>query len=492
MQIERSVPVPPKKGLANTPDVLADALVRAVGADGAVTWLDPSAGSGQLVQAAVRAGTPVDSILAIDLRGDLPTLKTIGVECLLSTDFLRWSRETKRRFDRVIANPPFVPIRELEERLRLPALATHIDGIELPGTANYWTSFLVAGLNLLSPGGSIAYVLPAAWEYANYAKSLRRYCANSFQRLEVHRVSQPMFQTVSDGSVLLVGRGYLQRPVQESRLILHHGLSDLVSAVDSKSTWAVDTRVRINESQMRDGQVKLGEVARIRVGAVTGDANFFLLTESRRMALNLPRSSVQPVLSKARHLIGPEIDRCIWETLLAAGERVWMFRPSSEDLTNPAVLAYLAMPEEDGGCKRGAFKIRARSPWYRTRVPEPFDGFISGMSQTTRFVALNQFAGLTASNTLYGIKFPAMETIDEKAAWCLSLMSTVSAESRARLVRRYPQGMLKLEPGDVANIKMQKPTSIPGALVKYREAAELAITGNIAASRSISDEWLGM
>ena len=39
----------------------------------------------------------------------------------------------------------------------------------MPANANYWVPFLVAGMRLLKPGGSLAYILPAAWEYANYA-----------------------------------------------------------------------------------------------------------------------------------------------------------------------------------------------------------------------------------------------------------------------------------------------------------------------------------
>ena len=41
-------------------------------------------------------------------------------------------------------------------------------------------------------------------------------CESSFEELDVHRVSVPMFETVSDGSVLLVGRG-----LGRSRVVEH-------------------------------------------------------------------------------------------------------------------------------------------------------------------------------------------------------------------------------------------------------------------------------
>ena len=57
-------------------------------------------------------------------------------------------------------------------------------------------AFLIAGMRLLKPGGSLAYVLPAAYEYANYARALREVCEASFYELDVHRVSVPMFDKV--------------------------------------------------------------------------------------------------------------------------------------------------------------------------------------------------------------------------------------------------------------------------------------------------------
>ena len=52
--------------------------------------------------------------------------------------------------------------------------------------------------------------------------------------------------------------------------------------------------------------------------------------------------------------------------------------PQRPDLSHAAVRAYLDLPEEEGGCRREAMKIRDRDPWYRVPIPEPFDGFLTG------------------------------------------------------------------------------------------------------------------
>ena len=91
---------------------------------------------------------------------------------------------------------------------------------------------------------------------------------------------------------------------------------------------------------------------------------------------------------------------------------------------------------------------------------------------TTPWVAFNRMPGLTASNTLYGVCFPAIESIDERAAWCLSMLSSTTAESRDRLIRQYPQGLLKLEPRDMASLAVRRPKTTVGALSLYHRATQ--------------------
>lgn len=483
--------LPPAKGMAETPVLLADTLVRAIDAKSGGSWLDPCAGTGRLAAAAVRSGVPAQSILAIDLQRCLPALEGLGVEALLSTDFLQWSQKTVRRFDRIIANPPFVRVCELESSLRASIAETRVQGVGTPGTGNYWMSFLLGGMRLLNPGGSLGYILPAAWEYADYAQPLRKMCAESFEELDVYRVGETMFEGVADGSIMLVGRRFRVQDPGQVRVMRYDTLIDLNRAVrtaDFRS--AISGNMRESEECVSEDEILFGSIASISIGAVTGDAQFFLLNEAQRVELALPRTSVRPVLSRARHIVSSEIDEETWHSLLSQGERVWLFLPSKSDLRNSAVRAYLDLTAEDGGCRREARKVRGREPWYRVPVPDPFDGFMTGMSQAAPWVALNHVPTLTASNTLYGVRFPEIQSIDERAAWCLAMLSSATAESRTRLARRYPQGLLKLEPRDMASLVVRRPRSEAGARQAYRQATGLIIRGNPEAARTMADEWL--
>ncbi len=481
---------PPSKGMADTPDALADTLVQALDAANADTWLDPSAGSGQLIEAALRSGVAAASVVAIDLQSRLPKLSNLGVELHLGTDFLQWSKRSERRFDRVIANPPYVRISQLDDALSRPALETRFNGYCVPSAANYWVAFLIAGMRMLKHGGSLAFVLPAAWEYADYASRVRDLCEASFEELEVHRVSVPMFEAVSDGSVLLIGRGFGRHPKRQAKVFRHNSLAELSSAVRSSDPKAEFSGMRRLGPSPQENYVEFGDIAQIRIGAVTGDVNYFLLNEERRIELMLPHSTVWPVLSKAQHIVGSEIDEAVWRELLVAGKRVWLFRPRDEDLLNPAVRAYLDLPNGEGGCNREAAKVQGRDPWHQVPITEDFDGFISGLSPNRPWVALNRMHGLTVTNTLYGVRFRDVESIEEMAAWCLSMLSSATAESRALAVRQYPQGLLKLEPGDIAKLAVRRPTTIEGARLKYKQATEHIVDGDPFAARALADQWL--
>ena len=480
---------PPPGGMADTPGLLADTAVRAVGLSGATSWLDPCAGSGQLVTAALRAGVSPNAILAVDLQAKLPTLERLGVENLLGTDFVRWAHETDRRFDRVIANPPFVRLSKLQEALLRPAIDTPLDGVHVPATANYWVAFLIAGLKLLRIGGALSYILPAAWEYADYASQIREVCASSFRELDVHRVSEPMFDDVEDGSVLLVGRGFGEKPSRDVSVIRHASLSALSIALNTNNPYANVRRMRHHDVSLASGEVRMGQIAEVRIGAVTGDSHFFLLTESQRLAFGLPRSAVRPILSKSDQIVESEIDVNTWHDLLDEGKRVWLLDPSEDTLGDLSVRTYLHLGVENGGCHRGAAKIRNRNPWYRVTLPPNFDGFVSGMSQISPWVMLNRMPGLTISNTLYGVSFPTLRNVDEQAAWCLSMLSSVTARSRSQLVREYPQGLLKLEPKDFADLVVRQPKTTQNARRLYRQAVDLIKSGRHAEAQSMVDDW---
>src|SRR5262249_10078621 len=130
--------------------------------------------------------------------------------------------------------------------------------------------------------------------------------------------------------------------------------SSCVDAEDQRASWVGDS-------------VAFGDVARVCIGAVTGDSRYYLLSEGERIEHRLPLADVRPVLTRARHVRVPFVDRAHWDRLRDEGERVWLFWPRNCPGRRPAAVAqYLRMGIE-GGCHLRD-KARTRSPWFRTRL----------------------------------------------------------------------------------------------------------------------------
>jgi adenine-specific DNA-methyltransferase len=470
-------PSPRASAVVYTRARLAVALVRAVGSLPGDRWLDPCVGNGALVHAMVSAGVREQDIVSVDLAA------TGGMRPTVHSDFVKWSLQTDTRFSKIVANPPFVSLRHLGEELRAVAVETisthHKD---LTFRANYWALFLARAMNLLKPGGSIAFILPAAWDYSNYAKSLRDILPRQFACFEVHRTQLPVFEGVQDGCVVVLGLGF-QLPHGTSARSEHASFDDLIRALEdgrARSHW--DTT---SDPPASSSDIRVKDILDIRIGAVTGASKFFLLSEIERRAHGLPRAALVPVLSRSSHLKRATVTFKTWSQLRDQGERVWLFRPPTSVLDHRAVRRYL----DSGTPFRVALKVRTRDPWYKTILPAKVDGFISGMASRGPWIALNQMPRLNATNTLYIVRFKAHYSQDEKSSWALSLLAATLAGTAARYIRRYPDGLLKLEPRDLGEIPLRRPTKIKGAQKAYAATVKAFLAGKTSDVIQTLHDW---
>jgi len=479
----------PQSCKVQTPRLLANALVRRLGDTPTSRWLEPSFGGGSLITAAIDVGVTPSRITGVDID-ESSNLVAHESTIYQGVDFVEWSKESSGAYDRVVGNPPFVRLSMLPEKLRTTVKERFAcSRIPVPGTSNYWLPFLLAALECLSDGGNLGFILPASWEYASYAKPLREAIGSFFREVEVHRCSRPLFPGVQDGTVVLVCLGHRVGSCTPTRYE-HREPTSLLSAllqrplgsIQVKQSRSRGPRVRRNKQET----VSVKDVMSVRIGAVTGDAKYFLLTERQRLELQLPLEHLQPVLTRARQIRLSEMSKRSWASLRAAGERVWMFRPTDgTDLPFP-VTEYLAK----GDCDRSRYKIRSRIPWYRTELPGRAHGFMTGMSGEAPWVCLNRMRGLSATNTLYVVEFRNCSSLDHRAAWCLALLHPFTREVADEVARVYADGLKKLEPSDISNLPLVVPNRVKGSLTPYKAAVQELLNRNYRASAQIAERWL--
>ena len=466
-----------------TPSPLAVAMVKTLGIRPGESWLDPCVGGGIFARSLHSEGVPTDRIFGLDLEPE-PMVHDGLAQVTWGQDYLNWAQSTVDRFDNIIGNPPYLAISRLPDTLQRSALGvTAPGGGYVPRGANYWYAFLCASLRLLRRGGSLCFVLPSAWDYADYAMQARTVIPSLFRCFRVHRCHKPLFDSVLDGCLVIVGRGFRECPQEHSRFsydstdeFLKGVLEDRSSARSSLSVTQSETEKRRLRSS-RHRQRPLGDLIDIRLGGVTGDARYFLLNESQRRKLNLPAESLQPVLTRARHLVASEMTTRLWHELRDAEERVWLFNPPDEYLDDPRVRSYLDLKEKEGGCRRERYKVKSRQPWYRIRLPEGVDGFLSGMTQHGPWLCFSYMPRLAATNTLYTFRFKDSLSDDEKAGWALALRNAYQVKQNNILARKYADGLVKYEPGDLYKILLDPPKDINGARASYKQAIKRMLTG---------------
>lgn len=482
----KKIPLPPPECKVYTPPSLAEAMVSAIHDGRDVEWLDPCVGPGAFVQALQAQGVQKDRIVALDIES-APGKFDSSARTARGVDFFRWLAATTARFDKIIANPPYVPIERLPRNLQKPILSLNsFDTASFRLNSNYWCAFLSGSLRVLKDGGDLAFVLPAAWEYADYAGAVKQRIFHDFRSIEVHRCLKPLFGTVSEGCVVLVARGY---GAQESQAAYfeYSAPDELIESLrrkGEKPNSATQNHVQLIE--LNDA-VRLGDVLRIGIGCVTGDSHYFLLTESQRIHHSLPRSAVMPIVSKARHLKSALLSANDWYRLLADDERIWLFKPNERSRRSLAVRRYLEFGESTLDLRR--YKLRSRESWWDVPMIGPCDGFLSGMTKLGPWISLRSMQGLSASNTLYVVRFLERMKQEEKAIWALGLLTSYCRQQAKQLGRRYPDGLVKHEPSDLHSLTIPEPRGMKNGPETLKAAVSQLLAGNADGASQIADTF---
>lgn len=475
----------PSSCVVQTPELLAAAMARALGSDATDKWLEPCVGQGALLKALAEVGVGRSKIVGLDIDASSQPNDRFG-RVLRGREFLRWSKSTRLRFDKIIANPPYLAIERLDPELRSAALGASLSrDITITGNANAWYAFLCAAIRLLKKNGSLCFLLPAAWDFADYASALRFSISKYFEFIEIFRTTVPIFRAnkVQEGAIVLLAKRRCalrhRVPCPGVGVVSRRELSSIEELInvlsrDNKKcapNEVLYSEVRAPSIRKSYKQGVLKNFVTIRLGIVTGDTSYFLLTEQRRRELRLPLGSVQPVLSRARHLVATRLTAAKWQKLKELDERVWLFNPPPHTIDNQSVQSYLQYGL-NGGCKVENHKVAIRNPWFRIPVVGKFDGFISGMSASLPWLSFCEMPSLMATNTLYVVSFiDDTFSASQKLGFAMSLLtSEVRGQMRER-GRTYAAGLLKFEPSDLLGLRVPE----IGRVVANRQDYALAV-----------------
>lgn len=472
-------------GAYYTPDIIADVLADWVVQTGQETLLEPSVGSGALLRAALacaerRCLGPSNLRL---IGCDLDNNAIAGVRSwlapkhpLLSGDFLEINPEAVGLVQGIISNPPFTRNHALPKPLRDMLRERFL----IKGAAGLWVAFLLHAIRFLKPGGRMAAVVPGAAIFSNYGReALTRICGQ-FEHVEIRQiVDQPLWSSrAEERGAIVLARGY------------GAGSCSLPSATRwSASGDRLADIYHANPACFRQALLsarRLGDLATLSIGAVTGFNKVFLLSEPERLAAGIEIEDLSLVAAKSRHAKGLRISADELRKLANEGQGTWLLTPRDLTRTRRGVRSRLA--QIPVGKRRTVVWLNKRSPWWKVDTGAGCDAIFTYMNDRgPRIVIASD--NVRCTNTLHQIRFSPELSHDDRLIVTLSMISSFGQLAAECIGRPYGGGVLKFELTDARRfpILLRKGIRANSAFAKADRAIK---SGDANQARRIADALL--
>lgn len=449
-----------QRGAYYTPDDVVRSLVHWAVRRPSDRLLDPACGDGRFLtvhpkSVGVEDDPAASSIVHQRAPGSL----------IHEGDFFAWAEQTRERFECAAGNPPFIRFQRFSGLLRARAQALcKRHGANFSSLSSSWAPFIVATAALLKPGGRMAFVVPAEIGHAPYAQPVLEYLTSNFERVLVVAVRYKLFPELSEDCWLLYADGYggqskhieLAQMDQFGYMPRPPSLSARV-ALKEWFTWnrrlrsfllPRDARELYLQAASASQARRLGDVARVGIGYVTGANDFFHLKPSQVASLDIPNNFFQPTVRNGKSLVGRSVTTSTVERWTREDEPFMLLRLSKSMNLPGSVKRYL---ESSAGQEaRRTFKCRSREPWYVVPDVTIPDAFLSYMSGDRPALVANK-AGCAGTNSVHVVKLLGQMTIQQvQKAWNHPL-TMLSCE-----IEGHPLGggMLKIEPREASRVML--------------------------------------
>jgi len=447
-----------QNGAYYTPASVAASLVRWVVRHPTDHLLDPSCGDGRFLTLHPNStGVEQD-------RDALPkAIKAAPLATIYEADFFMWAAETTKRFECAAGNPPFIRYQRWRGDVRERALAICAElGARFSSLTSSWAPFLVVAASLLKRGGRMAFVVPAEIGHATYAAPLLEYLAQSFATVQLVAIREKIFAGLSEDCWLLYAQGFGAR-TDHFRITQRRRFSHTQQAptdfervsVEEWRSWRSRLRPFLLPYEMRSlylqqaqstETVRLGDVARVGIGYVTGANSFFHLRPSETDAAGIPQEFLQPSVRNGGVLPRVAVTHATVRAWLNRDEPVLLLRIRQGQNLPRAVLRYLETAEAKKA--KQAYKCRMRDPWYVVPDVQVPDAFLSCMSGNGVALVANR-AKCVCTNSVHAVKLKNGASVELLQHGWKTPLAQLSCE-----LEGHPLGggLLKLEPREAANL----------------------------------------
>jgi adenine-specific DNA methylase len=478
-----STPAPTAEKLRGgyyTPPSLATFLAAYV-SDAGPKLLEPSCGDGAILrflrETASVTAVELDEVEAAKASSAVPAATVI------EDDFFRWLDPTERGvWDGVAGNPPFIRYQHWTEPTRSIAFDL-MRSVSMKPTklTNAWVPFVVGASLALREGGRLALVVPAELLQVSYASELRAFLIDEFAELTVLTFRRLLFDRVLQEVVLLLG---VRGPGPARIRVVECDDADSLPTADTLTAWPQAPALRHETEKwtkyflpsdeiaalrtVRDGlpgMTRLGAIADVDVGVVTGRNQFFVLRPSDTNERDLG-GHILPLVSKSAHIAGIRFGASDLATLEEADALCQLLAvDASLALADDAALQTYVEEGEDAGVHLG-YKCRIRKQWWSVPSIWRPDAFMLRQIYDHPRIIAND-TGATSTDTIHRVR---MVNGTQPGALAAASINSVTFAFSEVLGRSYGGGVLELEPREAEALPYPEPDGLSARDVKRVDA----------------------
>lgn len=422
--------------------------------------VEPSCGDGAILRELARLS---DQVRGVELIAD-EAAKSRRFAPVDAESLFAWlATADAGGWDGVAGNPPYIRFGNWCAQQRDPALdLMRREGLRPTRLTNAWVPFVVASTVLARDGGRVGLVLPAELLQVTYAAQLRDFLLSRFHEITLLTFERLVFDGILQEVVLfcgVVGTG----PARIRTVHLRDADALAEAELDVESAPALlhedekwtkyfldPAAIRLLRALKGSGSLtRLGSVAEVDVGIVTGRNAFFTFTDAQADELGL-RPHCVPLVSRSAQLSGLVYDTDCRASDLAAGQRSWLLNAPREP-ADPALIAHVRAGEA-AGVHRG-YKCSIRKPWWATPSLWMPDLFLLRQIHRAPRLTVNA-AAATSTDTVHRVRLTARV---EPAALAAAFHNSVTFAFAEIMGRSYGGGVLELEPREAEQLPIPPP-----------------------------------
>ncbi|HSS25550.1 MAG TPA: class I SAM-dependent methyltransferase [Mycobacterium sp.] len=375
-----------------------------------------------------------------------------------------WLAKTEAAgWDGVAGNPPYIRFGNWASNQRDPALELmRREGLRPSRLTNAWVPFVVASTVLVRDGGRVGLVLPAELLQVSYAAQLRDFLLSRFCQITLLTFERLVFDGILQEVVLFCGvAGAGPAQIRTVNLTDADALANADLRVESapallheKEKWTkyfLDSAAiqLLRTLKQSDTLIRLGSIAEVDVGIVTGRNSFFTFTDAQARELGL-RPHCVPLVSRSAQLSGLVYDTDCRAGDVAAQHRTWLL-DAPRDPSDSALVAHISAGEA-AGVHRG-YKCSIRKPWWSTPSLWIPDLFMLRQIHMAPRLTVNA-AAATSTDTVHRVRLTAGLDPTTLAAVFHNSATFAFAEIMGR---SYGGGILELEPREAEQLPIPAP-----------------------------------